>query len=73
MATVNLITDTEQHQIATYGFEGAVCPRRDSMCAAILGAGQPVVVVRRASDARFAGNPFVTGELGTSASTPPTR
>ena len=27
-ATVNIITDTEQHQIATTGFEGSVSPRR---------------------------------------------
>ena len=61
-ASVNIITDTEQHQIATTGFEGSVCRRRDSMCATILGAGQPVVVADASRDARFARNPFVTGE-----------
>ena len=62
-ATVNIITDVEQHQIATTGFEGSVCPRRDSMCAVILGAGEPVAVADASRDARFARNPFVTGEL----------
>jgi signal transduction histidine kinase len=62
-ATVNIITDVEQHQIATTGFEGSVCPRRDSMCAVILGAGEPVAIADASRDARFARNPFVTGEL----------
>ena len=43
-ATVNIITDTEQHQIATTGSRASVSRREDSMCAVILGAGQPVVV-----------------------------
>ena len=64
-ATVNIITDTEQHQIATTGFEGSVSPRRDSMCAAILGAAQPVVVADASRDARFARNPSVTGQIDT--------
>ena len=62
-ASVNIITDTEQHQIATTGFEGSVSPRRDSMCAAVLGAGRPVVVADASRDARFAHNPLVTGRL----------
>lgn len=64
MATINLITDTEQHQIATVGFDSAVCSREDSMCAAILHEEAPVVVADASIDPRFAGNPFVTGELG---------
>ncbi len=63
-ATINIITDTEQHQIATTGFEGSVTPRETSMCAAILGEGRPVVVADATRDPRFARNPFVTGELG---------
>ena len=42
MATINLVTDTEQHQVATYGFDASVCRREDSMCARTLdeaGAG----------------------------------
>jgi signal transduction histidine kinase len=33
------------------------------MCATILGAGQPVVLADASRDARFARNPFVTGQL----------
>jgi signal transduction histidine kinase len=62
-ASVNIITDTEQHQVATTGFEGTVSPLHDSMCAAILGAGRPVVVPDASRDPRFARNPFVTGRL----------
>jgi signal transduction histidine kinase len=62
-ASVNIITDTEQHQVATTGFEGTVSPLHDSMCAAIFGAGRPVVVPDASRDPRFAGNPFVTGRL----------
>ena len=64
-ATVNIITDTEQHQIATTGFEGSVSSREDSMCATILSAGEPVAIADASQDARFARNPFVTGELDT--------
>ena len=35
------------------------------MCAAIIGAGQPVVLADASRDARFARNPFVTGRLDT--------
>ncbi len=62
-ATVNIITDIEQHQIVTTGFAGSVTQRRDSMCATILGAGHPVAVPDASRDARFASNPFVTGAL----------
>jgi hypothetical protein len=31
MATINLITDTQQHQVAAVGFDAAVCRREDSM------------------------------------------
>ena len=64
MATINLITDAEQHQVATYGFDGAVCRREDSMCSVILDDGDPVVVSDASLDPRWRENPFVTGELG---------
>jgi signal transduction histidine kinase len=64
-ASVNIITDTEQHQIATTGFEGSVSARRDSMCAAVVGAGGPVVVADAPLDPRFTHHPSVTGELDT--------
>lgn len=64
MATINLITDTEQHQIATHGFDASVCSREDSMCNVVLGAGAPVIVPDASDDARFRDNPFVTGVIG---------
>ena len=64
MATINLITDTEQHQVATYGFDGAICRREDSMCSVVLDEGAPVVVADASLDPRWRANPFVTGELG---------
>ncbi len=64
MATINLITDTEQHQIATAGFDASVCRREDSMCNLVLHAGEPVIVPDASLDARFRDNPFVTGTIG---------
>jgi signal transduction histidine kinase len=64
MATINLITDVEQHQIATHGFDASVCAREDSMCNVVLGAGRPVVVPDASLDPRFRDNPFVTGVIG---------
>jgi signal transduction histidine kinase len=62
-ATVNIITDSEQHQVATAGFEGSVCRREDAMCSVTVSAGRPVVLADASQDPRFARNPFVTGEL----------
>jgi len=64
MATINLITDVEQHQIATHGFDASVCAREDSMCNVVLDAGRPVVVPDASLDPRFRDNPFVTGVIG---------
>lgn len=64
MATINLITDTEQHQVATYGFAPAVCSRAESMCAAVLDEDTPLVVPDASLDPRFENNPFVTGAIG---------
>lgn len=64
MATINLITNTAQHQIATHGFEAAICAREDSMCNLVLDAGEPVIVPDASQDDRFRDNPFVTGALG---------
>ena len=64
MATINIITDREQHQIAAVGFEASICRREDSLCAAVLHEDAPVVVPDAALDPRFMENPFVTGELG---------
>ena len=64
MATINLITDTEQVQVATHGFDASVCLREDSMCDVVLHDGAPVVVPDASLDHRFRDNPFVTGVLG---------
>nr|WP_281380958.1 GAF domain-containing sensor histidine kinase [Nocardioides panaciterrulae] len=64
MATINLITATEQHQVATVGFDASVCRREDSMCDLTLAAGHPVVVPDARTDPRFHDNPFVTGVIG---------
>lgn len=64
MATINLITATEQHQVATVGFDPAVCRREDSMCDLTLAAGHPIVVPDARADPRFRDNPFVTGSIG---------
>jgi len=63
-ATINIITDAEQHQILTVGFDAAPCRREDSMCAVTVSEGRPVALSDASLDPRFARNPFVTGELG---------
>jgi len=62
-ASVNMLTAGEQHQIATAGFDGSVCPLRDALCAVVLAEGGPVAVADASADPRFAHNRFVTGEL----------
>ena len=64
LATINLITDTEQHQIATAGFDASICAREDSMCNLVLHEDEPVIVPDASQDPRFKDNPFVTGEIG---------
>ena len=64
LATINLITDTEQHQIATTGFDASICAREDSMCNLVLQEKAPVIVPDASQDPRFKDNPFVTGEIG---------
>lgn len=64
MATVNLITVTEQHSIATAGMDPSVCRREDSMCTLSISESAPVIVQDARADARFEDNPFVTGVLG---------
>lgn len=64
MATVNVITSHEQHQVAAVGFEASVCRREDSMCAISLSIGGQVVVPDASKDVRYRDNPFVSGPLG---------
>ncbi|WP_262107333.1 GAF domain-containing sensor histidine kinase [Arthrobacter sp. Marseille-P9274] len=63
-AVVNVITADEQHQIAAHGLEPGICSREDSMCAQVFRSGTTTVVPDASVDARFRGNPFVTGALG---------
>lgn len=63
-AAINLITEAEQHQVATAGFDPSVCSREDSMCAAVLHDCHVVLVPDASRDDRFRENPFVTGEIG---------
>ena len=62
-AAINLITVSEQVQVAVYGISASVCSREDSMCAAILHEPEPVIVADARLDPRFATNPFVTGRI----------
>ena len=62
-AVINLIDDRFQHQIAAVGIEPAVCSREDSMCAVVFRKPGHTVVTDASLDERFAGNPFVTGEV----------
>ncbi|RYJ00668.1 MAG: GAF domain-containing protein, partial [Actinomycetales bacterium] len=64
MATINILTTDQQHQVATFGFDASICARSDSMCVASVESQAPVVVADASQDTRFAANPFVTGELG---------
>ena len=63
-AVINLITASEQVQIAAVGMDPSVCAREDSMCAAVLHEMEPVIVPDASQDPRFAENPFVTGAIG---------
>lgn len=64
-AVVNIIDDRWQHQIAAEGFDPAICAIEDSMCAVVLADARHVLVSDAREDARFADNPFVTGERDT--------
>jgi signal transduction histidine kinase len=60
---VNIITSSQQLQVAASGIDAGICSREDSMCATVF-MGPGTTVVRDASqDPRFAANPFVTGEI----------
>ncbi|HEY1134209.1 MAG TPA: ATP-binding protein [Nocardioides sp.] len=65
LATINVITSQEQHQVAVVGFDASICRREDSMCATTLAIGGPVMVPDASRDDRFRANPFVDGTLNT--------
>lgn len=62
MATLNLITASEQHQIASFGFTGSVTDRVDAMCDVVLHDSEPVVLADASLDERYRDNPWVTGD-----------
>lgn len=62
-AVINIITADEQNQIAARGVPASACSREDSMCAQVFKYGQTIVVEDCRLDARFSGNPFVTGDI----------
>lgn len=63
-ATLNLIDETRQCQLATAGFEGADSPRSESMCAVEFRGGRFVHVPDCTRNPLYANNPWVTGRLG---------
>ena len=62
-SAVNVITSSEQMQIAATGIDPGVCSREDSMCAVVFLNGSTTVVRDASKDPRFAANPFVTGRI----------
>ncbi|GAA3450676.1 sensor histidine kinase [Dactylosporangium matsuzakiense] len=62
-AVVNIISASQQLQMAAFGFEASACAREDSMCAISIVEPETVVVRDATQDPRFADNPFVTGEI----------
>lgn len=62
-SAVNIITDSQQVQIAATGIDAGICSREDSMCAMVFQGGGTTVVPDASKDPRFAANPFVTGAV----------
>ena len=62
-ATLNLIDENRQCQLATAGFEGADSPRSESMCAIRFRSGEFVHVPDASLDDTYAASPWVTGTL----------
>lgn len=63
-AAINILTSTDQHQIAATGFEPSVQPRDDSMCALVADVRDPVIVPDARQDPRFADLDVVAGGSG---------
>lgn len=64
LAAINILTSTQQHQIATTGFPGGVQPREESMCATLALDREAVIVPDARLDARFADMYAVRGRPG---------
>lgn len=63
-AVINLIDAERQWQAAAFGVARGEVRREQSMCASAVVHGETVHVPDSSVDARYAANPFVTGELG---------
>ncbi len=63
-AVLNMIDEAHQYPLAAFGCQPSVTDRADSMCEVALRLGEQVVVPDARRDPRFAGNRWVTGELG---------
>ena len=61
MAAFSLVDAERQWFKARVGIEAAETPRDQAFCAHAIQEGEPLVVEDAAHDARFAGNPLVTG------------
>lgn len=63
MVFVTLVDGERQWFKSTYGINVDATPRAVGFCAHAMLEPQPMVVPNASQDARFADNPFVTGEL----------
>lgn len=61
-AAVDLLSSHAQHQVATSGFEAADSPIEDAMCRVVVESGRPIMLEDASRDARFADDPWTTGE-----------
>lgn len=63
VAIINLLDADRQWQASVTGADRGVFPREDSMCQHTVAQDRTVHVPDATQDARFVGNPFVSGEL----------
>lgn len=64
LAAINILTSTQQHQIATTGFSPAVQPREESMCATLSFDRGAVIIPDASQDPLFADMGVVKGWPG---------
>ncbi len=65
MATLSIFSETQQHHLASYGFEGVVAPIGDSVCLSLSEDPRPAMLIDAREDPRLVDNPFiVAGENG---------
>jgi signal transduction histidine kinase len=63
-ATVNLLDDVLQHNVATYGFERRSGPVEESFCQHTVRMDTPLYITDARTNPLVSSNPNVTGELG---------